>query len=193
MRIFVAGATGVIGIPLVRRLVEAGHVVAGMTRSPSKADLLHDLGAQPVICDVYDAEALTKAVEAFKPDVVVHELTDLPDDAARLPEFAAANGRIRREGTRNLLAAAKAAGATKFLAQSVAWEVPGDGGAAVKEHERAVLDAGGVVVRYGLFYGPATFYGDNKPQPPCVHVDEAARRTVDLLDAPSHIVEIVEG
>jgi nucleoside-diphosphate-sugar epimerase len=192
MRIFVAGATGVIGLPLTRFLIEAGHTVAGMTRTSSKAPLLSDVGAQPVVCDVYDAEALSKAVVAFAPDALIHELTDLPDDISKLREASANNARIRREGTPNLLAAAKAAGATRFIAQSVAWDLAGDGGAAKQELETAVLAAGGVVVRYGMFYGPGTYHEHDRPERPRVHVDEAARRTAALLDAPSGIVEIVE-
>ncbi len=145
MRIFLAGASGVIGVRLVPLLVADGHEVAGMTRSPGKAEGLRALGAEPVVCDVFDLDALSAAVRAFGPDVVLHELTDLPDDPGRISEMAAANNRIRREGTRNLLAAAKAAGAPRFVAQSIAWQIPGDGGAAVEEHERAVLGAGGVV------------------------------------------------
>jgi nucleoside-diphosphate-sugar epimerase len=192
MRIFVAGATGVIGLPLTRFLVEASHTVAGMTRTSSKTQLISDLGAQPVVCNVYDAEALTQAVVAFAPDAVIHELTDLPDDISQLRDAGARNARIRREGTPNLLAAAKAAGATRFIAQSVAWELAGDGGAAKQELETAVLGAGGVVVRYGMFYGPGTYHEHDKPERPRVHVDDAARRTAALLDAPSGIVEIVE-
>lgn len=192
MRIFLAGATGVIGLPLLRVLVEEGHTVAGMTRTSSKARLISDIGAQPVVCDVYDAEALSKAVADFAPDAVIHELTDLPDDISQLRDASANNARIRREGTRNLLAAATNAGATRFIAQSVAWELPGDGGAAKQDLETAVLDAGGVVVRYGMFYGPGTYHEHDKPERPRVHVDDAARRTAMLLDAPSGIVDIVD-
>jgi nucleoside-diphosphate-sugar epimerase len=163
-----------------------------MTRSPHKADKLRALGAEPVVCDVFDAPALEEAVVSFRPDAVLDELTDLPDDERSIPEFREANARIRREGTRNLLAAARAAGAGRFLAQSVAWPLPGDAGAAVEELERSVLAAGGVVLRYGQFYGPGTYYEHDPPPPPRAHVDEAARRTVEALDAPSGIVEIVE-
>ncbi|MGH8889419.1 MAG: NAD-dependent epimerase/dehydratase family protein [Acidothermaceae bacterium] len=192
MRVFVAGATGVIGRPLVRQLVAAGHDVAGMTRSASKVDVVRELGGEPVVCDVYDADALTRAVAAWRPDAIVHELTDLPDDAGRLGDFRDANARIRRIGTRNLIAAAQAAAVTRFVAQSVAWQLPGDGGAAVEEHEQAVLAVGGVVARYGMFYGPGTYHEDDRPDAPRVHVDDAARRTVPLLDAPSGIVVIAD-
>src|SRR5205814_1090120 len=108
------------------------------------------------------------------------------------PEFREANARIRREGTRNLLAAARAAGAEHFLAQSVAWPLPGDAGAAVEELERSVLEAGGVVLRYGQFYGLGTYYEQAPPPPPRVRVDEAARRTVEALGATSGVITIVE-
>ena len=192
MRIFLAGASGVIGVRLVPLLVAGGHEVAGMTRSPGKKNALRALGAEPVVCDVFDAEALREAVVGFGTEAVVHELTDLPDDPARIPEMATANSRIRREGTRNLLAAAEAAGASRIVAQSVAWQLPGDGGAAVEELERAVLSVGGVVIRYGQLYGPGTYFENEKPAAPRVHVDEAARRTVPALDAPSSVVIVTE-
>lgn len=193
MRIFLAGASGVIGVRLVPLLVSAGHVVAGMTRSPEKAGGLRAIGAIPVVCDVYDADALREAVVAFGPEAVVHQLTDLPDDEASIPEFEAANARIRREGTRNLLAAARACGASRIVAQSVAWDLGGDAGAAVLEHERAVLESSGVVLRYGQFYGPGTYFEDEEPPPPRIHVDEAARRTVPALDAPPGLLLVTQG
>lgn len=191
MRVFVTGATGVIGLPMVRFLVAAGHTVAGMTRTSAKAHLISDLGAQPVVCDVYDAVALREAVVEFAPDVVVNQLTDLPDDASEIPGTTDRNARMRREGNRNVLAAADAANAQRVVVQSVAWELPGDVGRATKELEQDTLAAGGVVVRYGQFYGPSTYH-EAPPDPPRIEVTEAARRTVDLLDAPSGIVEIVE-
>jgi uncharacterized protein YbjT (DUF2867 family) len=192
VRVFVAGATGVIGIRLVPLLVAAGHHVAGMTRSPEKVERVRAQGAEPIVCDVYDAAELSSAVVTFAPDAVVDQLTDLPDDAARIPALSAAGSRMRREGTRNLLAAAHAAGASRFLVQSVAWPLQGDPGASVEDLERAVLDAGGVVVRYGRFYGPGTYSEVEPPPPPRIHVDEAARRTVPLLDAASGIVVVAE-
>ncbi len=192
MRIFVAGASGVIGIRLLPLLVAAGHEVAGMTRSPGKLSELESLGAEPVLCDVYDSGALRAAVVGFAPVAVMHQLTDLPDDAAKIPELAVRNDRMLREGTRNLLDAAAAANADRFLAQSIAWELPGQRGVTYRKHERAVLDAGGVVIRYGQLYGPGTYYETEKPDPPRIHVDEAARRTVPVLEAPAGLVEVVE-
>lgn len=191
MRIFLAGASGVIGVRLVPLLVSAGHEVVGMTRSPEKADRLRELGADPVVCDVYDVDALGEAVVAARPELVLHQLTDLPDDLKRIPLFMRRNNRIRTEGTQNLVGAARAAGATRLVAQSIAFKAPG-AGRAVAKHERMVLDAGGVVLRYGMFYGPDTMTGDRRPPRPRIHIDEAARRTVELLDAPSGVVVVAE-
>ncbi|HKU59394.1 MAG TPA: NAD-dependent epimerase/dehydratase family protein [Gaiellaceae bacterium] len=192
MRIFLAGASGVIGSRLVPLLVAAGHDVAGMTRSSSLVKPLGDLGAEPLVCDVFDLAALTDAVVAFRPDAVVHELTDLPDSLNDLPEYSARNDRMRSEGTRNLVAAATAAGATHFLAQSIAW-TPSRGGEVVEAHEQMVLGIGGVVVRYGQLYGSGTFYESEVPPEPRLQVDDAARRTVPLLTAPSGIVTLVDA
>jgi uncharacterized protein YbjT (DUF2867 family) len=191
VRIFLAGATGALGTRLVPLLAAAGHQVTGMTRSPGKAEGLRRLGAEPVVADVYDAAALLDAVVAARPELVMHQLSDLPDAPSGAPAVAAANARMRREGTRNLLAAARAAGAARFLAQSLAWPLDGEAGAAVAELERSVLAVGGVVLRYGRFYGPGTWHA-HAPPPPRIHVDEAARRTVAALDAPSGVLTVVE-
>jgi uncharacterized protein YbjT (DUF2867 family) len=185
MRVFVAGATGVIGIRILPLLVAAGHNVAGMTRTFAKAETLRALGTQPVVCDVYDAAAVLDAVTTFVPDVVLNELTDLPDDVTQID--AAANARIRVEGHRNLLAAA---GTAKLVAQSVAWPLDGEGAAAIEELERSTLAAGGVVLRYGRFYGPGTYSESELPPAPRVQIDDAARRTVEALDARSGVIVI---
>jgi nucleoside-diphosphate-sugar epimerase len=192
MRIFVAGASGVIGVRLVPRLVAAGHEVAGMTRSPNKLAGLEALGAQPVLCDAYDADGLRNAVAEFAPDAVMHQMTDLPDDMAEIGEYGPRNDRIRIEGTRNLLDAGNAAAAERFYAQSIAWKLPPPRGQAMVEFEGMVLDAGGVIIRYGQLYGPGTYYEDEKPPPPRVQIDDAARRTMPILDVAPGIVEVVE-
>ena len=192
-RIFLAGATGVLGIRLVPLLVADGHTVAGMTRSPEKADSLRMLAAEPVVCDVFERRALEEAIVSFRPDVVIDELTDLPDDVSLVPRYVAANARMRREGSRNVLAAAQTARASRVLAQSVAWQLTGEGGAAITEHERSVLAAGGLVLRYGRLYGSGTYFEHEAPPSPRIHVDEAARRTAAALDAPSGVLMIVEG
>ena len=192
MRIFLAGATGVIGIRLLPLLIADGHTVAAMTRSPGKANHLRALGAEPVVCDVFDAAALTSAVTAFRPDAVVHQLTDLPDQASRLPEFAARNDRIRTEGTSNLIAAARAAGARHFLAQSIAWRPPGREHV-VDQHESQVLAARGVVVRYGQLYGPGTWYPGRVPSHPRIHVDAAVQATPPLILASPGVIVLAEA
>lgn len=192
MRVFLAGATGVIGVRLVPLLGEAGHVVAGLTRTPTKASVLADLGAEPMVGDVFDQDWLIAAVTAFRPDAVMHQLTDLPDDVAHVGDFVAANSRIRLEGTSNLLEAARQSGATRSFAQSVAWELPGDGGRAVEEMEARVLEAGGTVLRYGQFYGPGTYHPFSPPPPPRIQIDQAAQRTLAALESGPGIVEIVE-
>jgi nucleoside-diphosphate-sugar epimerase len=194
MRIFLAGASGVIGQRLVPMLVEAGHTVAGTTRSAEKAELVRGLGAEPVVIDVYDADALRAAVVDFAPDLVMYQLTDLPDDAAEIPERAAGNARIREEGTANLIAAAQAAGAGRFLAQSIAW-TPAAGNGSREDLEAQVLayEGVGVVLRYGQFYGPGTYYEAEPPDPPRIEIGAAACATVSALDAPTGTVEIVES
>ena len=154
--------------------------------------MLHELGAEPVVCDMYDADALSEEVTAFGPELMMHQLTDLPDTADQISDYRDRNNRMRTEGTRNLIAAMRAAGTERFIAQSIAWRPPA-GGEAVEEHERKVLDAGGVVLEYGTFYGPGTYGGERVPDPPRIHVEEAARRTLELLDAPSGVYVVAEG
>ena len=193
VRIFLAGASGVIGQRLIPRLVEAGHVVGGLTRSSSKTELLRHLGAEPILCDVFDREALVQAVRDFKPDVVLNELTDLPDDVAQISEFTGLNARIRTEGNGNLIEATRRSGSPKILAQSVAWQLPdGPDAHAVAELERSVLAEGGVVLRYGQFYGPGTYNEQKLPNEPRVQIDRAAERTVEALGAPTGIVVIID-
>lgn len=184
MRILVAGATGVIGRRLAALLVEAGHEVTGTTRSSKKAEDLRTLGVEPVVCDVLDHRALREAVVAVRPEVVVHELTDLPKaiNPRKMEEQLAANDRLRREGTRNLVEAALSAGARRMVAQSIAFVYAPRGGAvqaeegplyldapwpwrrtveAARELERLVTETNGiegVVLRYGNLYGPGTAY-----------------------------------
>ncbi len=184
MRIFVAGASGVIGRRLVPLLVAQGHSVVGMTRSDERAEQLGEMGAEPAVVDVFDAEALRRAVTAAQPDVVVHELTDLPQnlDPRRAKEAYARNDRIRREGTSNLVAAAVASGAKRIVAQSIAFVYRPEGDAvkdedapmwddapepftdsiaAVRQLEDMVVKADGIdglALRYGFFYGPGTAY-----------------------------------
>ena len=187
MRIFVAGATGALGRRLVPLLVRGGHQVTGMTRTAGKAAGLRAAGAEPVVADALDRDAVLRAVVAAHPEVVVHELTALAGmtDFRRLDEGFALTNRLRTEGTDHLLAAARAAGSRRFVAQSFAgWPFARVGGPVKTEDEpldpdppaqlRRTLDAirhleaavvgaegiEGVVLRYGGFYGPGTSAGE---------------------------------
>ncbi|MCV7300700.1 NAD(P)H-binding protein [Mycobacterium barrassiae] len=192
-RIYLAGATGVIGSRLVPLLVAAGHTVGAMTRTPDKAEWLSSLGAEPIICDVFDRAGLADALKSFSPDVVLHELTDLPDAFEDIPKAQLLNARIRVEGTRNLIDAMDGLSHARIVAQSIAWTTdPGPGADAVTYLEEAVLGVNGVVLRYGAFYGPGTYYEDELPSAPRVHIDTAAARTVEALGAPSGSLTVVD-
>lgn len=196
-RIFLAGGSGAIGRRLIPQLVDAGHQVAATTRQPAKAEGLRALGAEPVVVDVFDAGGLRTAVAAAKPEIVIHQLTDLPPglDPARMGEAIIGNARIRDKGTRNLVEAAKSAGARRLIAQSIAWvyapgpephaesdpldsDAEGSRGISVGgviALERQVLEASpmtGIVLRYGRLYGPGT--GTETAADPALHVDAAA-------------------
>jgi nucleoside-diphosphate-sugar epimerase len=187
MRIFVAGATGVLGRRLVPLLVEGGHQVTAMTRSPGKADGLRRAGAEPVVADALDRDAVVGAVAAARPEVVVHQLSDLAGMTSfrRFDRGFAATNRLRTEGTDHLVAAARAAGARRLVAQSFAgWPFARVGGPvkteddpldpdppaqvrntldAIRHLEAAVVGAEGlegVVLRFGGFYGPGTSVGE---------------------------------
>jgi nucleoside-diphosphate-sugar epimerase len=193
MRVFLAGASGVIGQRLIPLLVQAGHVVGGMTRSSGKTALLAQLGAEPILCDVFDRDAFIQAVRDFKPDVILNELTDLPDEMEKIGDHAKLNARIRTEGNHNVIEAARQSGSPKILAQTVAWQLPdGPDARAVAELERSVLAEGGVVLSYGQFYGPGTYNEQQIPAEPRVQIDRAAERTVELLGEPSGVVVITD-
>ena len=158
-----------------------------MTRSPDKIDVLQRLGAQAVCCDVFDHEALWRAVSDYGPDAVIHQLTDLPDDPKLIESGLAANARVREVGTANLVDAAVAAGVSRLVVQSIAWTINGSRPASVVELERITLDARGIVVRYGQWYGPGTYHQGDPPPEPRVHIDTAAHRTVAALDLTAGI------
>lgn len=204
MRVFLAGASGAVGRCLVPLLVAAGHEVTGMTRSPERAARLEQAGARGVVVDAYDRAGLIEAVRQARPDVVMHQLTDLTRDGGATPmeELMQRNSRVRIEGTRNLLAAARAAGARRFVAQSICFiYAPGsephlesdplDGGdnpsptvAAVMSLEATTLSdpsIEGLVLRYGRFYGPGTWNEAPSGRGP-VHVEAAAQAALLATD-----------
>lgn len=183
MKVFLAGATGAVGRPLCRQLLEAGHEVVGTTRSPGKAKSLEALGVGPAIVDALDAEGVLAAVAEAAPEVVISQLTDLPTDMNDAEDKLSDNDRARVEGTRNLLAAARDSGVRQVIAQSLAFAYHPDGGdgpadeedplfldapepfrsSAIKldRMEREVIgtdELTGTVLRYGFFYGPGTWF-----------------------------------
>lgn len=184
MKVFVAGASGAIGRPLVRQLVAAGHEVTGMTRREERAAQIREAGAAAVVCDAFDAAALETAIREAAPEVVVHALTSLPPriDYKGKGDPLGPTNRVRSEGTRNLVAAARAAGARRLVAESVAFlyapegewlkdeeaslfvgaPAPfGDAVDALADLERQVTGAEGIeglVLRYGWLYGPGTYF-----------------------------------
>jgi nucleoside-diphosphate-sugar epimerase len=190
MRVFVAGATGVIGRQLVPRLVAAGHEVHGMTRSESKQAMLSDLGAVPVVADALDPDQVAAAVGRAMPDVIVHQLTAIGAiDPRHFDRDFAWTNRLRTQGTDHLLSAGQAMGVRRFVAQSNgAFPYARTGGAvkgeddpldpmplrewrgmvaAIRHLEEAVLGANwteGIVLRYGAFYGPGTSLAPGEEQ-----------------------------
>jgi nucleoside-diphosphate-sugar epimerase len=187
MRILIAGASGAIGTQLVPQLAAAGHDVIAMTRSPAKTDALRALGARPVVADALDPDAVADVVAKAEPEVIVHQLTALKGNPGlrhlRNPDrFAAMTNRLRTEGTDHLLAAGRAVGIRRFIAQSIVaigtyartggpvkteddppdLDLPAKGRSgtdAVRYLENAVTGidwAEGLVLRYGAFYGPGT-------------------------------------
>jgi nucleoside-diphosphate-sugar epimerase len=177
MRVFVAGASGAIGTKLVPHLIDRRHTVIGTCRSPDKAEVLRELGAEPVVLDALDAGAVREAVAAAKPDAIVHQATALANArfGRNLDRTFAQTNRLRTEGTDNLLAAARAAGVPRFVAQSFAnYRYAREGArvkseddpldprplpntvetnAAMRHLDEAVTAAGGIALRYGGFYG----------------------------------------
>lgn len=229
MRVFLAGATGAVGRLAIPLLHAAGHHVTGTSRTAHGAAAIRAQGADAVQVDVYDAAALRRAVADARPDAVLHQLTDL--SAAD----GAANSRLRREGTRNLVDAAAAAGVDRIVVQSIAWTYPpGDTPAtesvplddtadeprartvaAVRALENTAAELPtAVVLRYGLLYGPGTWYAPGGPvadalagRPAAaflgaldaddavssfVHVADAARAAVAALDWPGGPVNITD-
>lgn len=217
-RVFVAGATGAIGRRLVALLVSAGFAVSGTTRRAAKADALRAAGAEPVLVDAFDARALTAAVAAARPAIVIHQLTDLPPglDPAGLPEALRRNTRLRREGTRNLVDAALGAAVRRLIAQSIAFAyAPGpaphgegdpldmaatglrgvtvQGVAALERLVTGTPGLEGVVLRYGRLYGPGTGAEHPAAEPPTVHIDAAAQAALLAIDrGPPGIYNIAE-
>lgn len=216
-RIFVAGASGVVGRRLCRLLVEDGWHVHGTTRSVDKAKGLRELGVTPAVVDVFDEAALRRAVADANPAIVIHQLTDLPPalDPAKMPDARLRNARIRDVGTRHLVAAAVASGVVRMVAQSIAFayapgplphseDAPLDMDSThesiaitargVASLEQQVLGARlvGIVLRYGKLYGPGTGF-ESPPKGGPVHVDAAAHAARLAVTRGAGIYNIAES
>ena len=233
MNVFVAGASGAIGRPLIAELVRRGHTVTGMTRSDAGARALADLGAAVARVSAFDATRLEEALRRSRAEVVIDELTALPKSPSEMAEAAPGDRKLRLEGGGNLQRAARACGVRRYVQQASGFFLrPGSGladesdGLAVDasprvaasartyaELEARVLNAGdmeGVALRYGFFYGPGTWYhpegaaadlvrrqevpiiGQGAAVWSWVHIDDAARATVEALTAPPGVYHIVD-
>jgi nucleoside-diphosphate-sugar epimerase len=234
MKIFVAGATGAVGLPLVRALCTLGHQVTGMTRAGRGVDRLRELGAQPSFADAFDRTAVRAAIEAASPDVVIDQLTWLPADPADIMKSLPNDTRLRRDGGGNLISAAAAVGVARYVIQSrgfyldapegqladetakLRYGAPGpvgDAARAMGECEEQILakpSLNGVVLRYGFFYGPGTWYRPdgayadqmrNRERPiigegnavwSFVHIDDAVAATVAALAAEPGVYNVVD-
>lgn len=229
MKVFVAGASGAIGLPLVRQLSAAGHEVYGSTRGGTGADLIRQAGGNPVVCDVFERDGFVEAVSAASPEVVINQLTSLPDRfEPKKKGYYDANDRIRSEGGDNVIEATAASGAGRLITQSVSFlyeltgpmvkteDEPLDSSGrldATIEHERKAIDDGrfeAVVLRYGLLYGPGTWYtkdghlgsevrrrrlpvvGDGCGYTSFLHVEDAASAAVAVLERGSGIFNVTD-
>ncbi|MCA1439924.1 NAD(P)-dependent oxidoreductase [Ensifer sp. IC4062] len=234
MKIFIAGATGAVGLPLVRALLTLGHQVTGMTRPGPGSDRLRELGAEASFADAFDPEAVHKAIEAAAPDVVIDQLTWLPANPADIIKAMPNDTRLHREGGANLLAAAEKLGVRRYIMQSrgfyleaptgeladesarLRYDAPGEIGESTRTigaYEDRVLASpslNGVVLRYGFFYGPGTWYrpegaiadqarkgesaiiGDGNGVWSFVHIDDAIAATVASLTAEPGVYNVVD-
>lgn len=234
MRIFVAGATGAVGLPLVRALCTLGHQVTGMTRAGPEVDRLRELGAIPSTADAFDPTAVRDAIATAAPDIVIDQLTWLPADPADLIKSMPNDTRLHREGGGNLLAAARELGVKRYILQSrgfyldapagrladetakLRYDAPGEIGESARTigaYEDAVLAStslGGVVLRYGFFYGPGAWYrpdgaiaeqvrkresaiiGEGNAVWSFVHIDDAIAATIAALNAAPGTYNVVD-
>jgi nucleoside-diphosphate-sugar epimerase len=207
-RVFLAGASGAIGASLVPQLVQAGYMVFGITRRKHKASWLRAWGAQPLVLDVFDRDAVVRAMAETRPEVVINQLTDLPKQLAGTlsTRDLEANAHLREQGSRNLIEAARTAGARRVIAQSLAWlYAPGqppyaedhpldleiEKADAMTVHGVVALETmtlkspplEGIVLRYGQLYGPGTWNTAQKGPVP-IHVDAAAFAALLAVDTP---------
>jgi nucleoside-diphosphate-sugar epimerase len=184
MRILVAGATGVLGRATLPHL--KGHDVLGLTRARGKLPLLRALGAEGVVCDVYDFGELIRLAEERRPHVVVNFVTDLSAGSSE------ANNRARREGGRNLVGAAEAGGSRRLILESVAFPLERSAAEALEQMEQTALESpiDVLILRFGRLWGPATFYQE-PPEPPAIHINDAGARAATLITSDPPGIHVI--
>jgi 2-alkyl-3-oxoalkanoate reductase len=232
MKIFVAGASGAIGKPLISRLVAEGHQVIGLTMSDAGAEQLRAQGAEAILANALEAGALEDAIRRSKPEIVIDQLTSLPKNPAEMPKRAAGDAKLRLEGGGNLLRAAQTCGVNRYIQQSSAFFLTADHGLADEQSPLAIHASPGVagsskmyaelerrltaapidsvILRYGFFYGPGTWYapdggyaeivrqhqypivGEGSAVWSWIHVDDAVEATVSALSLPVGVYDIVD-
>ena len=233
MDIFVAGATGAIGKPLIARLVAEGHEVTGLTQSAAGATRLREQGAEAIIANALDSQDLDDAIQSTSPEIVIDQLTSLPKNPADMPKAAAGDTRLRLDGGGNLLRAAQKHGVRRYIQQSSAFFLTADHGLADERSALAIHASPGVaasarmytelerrlnaataieavILRYGFFYGPGTWYApdggyaeivrqhhypiieDGSAVWSWIHVDDAAEATVAALSVIPGTFDIVD-
>jgi uncharacterized protein YbjT (DUF2867 family) len=174
MRILVAGASGVLGRSTLPHLDR--HEVIGLTRTGDKLQLLRDLGAEGIVCDVYDYPTLLRVAQRARPQIIVNFLTDVSAGSDE------ANNRVRSEGAAHLYQAAKSANAARLVVESVAFPLHGDASRVLEQLEQSTRRFPGqaVILRFGRFWGPETLH-QTPPQPPAVHIEKAGAEASTLI------------
>ncbi|WP_420236246.1 NAD-dependent epimerase/dehydratase family protein [Telmatobacter bradus] len=232
MKIFVAGASGAIGKPLISRLVAEGHQVTGLTTSEAGATTLRAQGAEAILANALDSESLDDAVRTSMAEAVIDQLTSLPKNPADMPKRATGDAKLRLEGGGNLLRSAQKFGVKRYIQQSSAFFLTADHGLADEQSPLAVHASPGVagsakmftelerrlttapidsvILRYGFFYGPGTWYasdggyaeiirqnrypiiGQGMAVWSWIHIGDAVEATVAALAFPSGVYNIVD-
>jgi nucleoside-diphosphate-sugar epimerase len=176
-RVLFAGATGALGRATLPHLED--HDVVGLTRTRDRLELLRALGAHGVVCDVYDYKELLRVAEETKPQIVINFLTDLSSGVGE------ANNRVRREGSANLVRAARSVEARRLIVESVSFCLDGSAGVALEEMERTALDSSleVLILRFARLWGPGTWHSE--PGRDAIHVEEAGAQAAKLLTSAS--------
>src|SRR5690625_11780 len=187
MEVLLVGATGVIGRALLPVLLDDGHRVTGTSRSAAGASRIDAVGGTGIVLDLYDESAVHRMLDQVRPEMLISQVTDLPDDPAQLADYRTANARLRREAVPHLVAAAAERGVAHILVQSVAWPLTGAGAQAVAIMEQATLDSGGTVLRYGELYVEGA-YDPVAPDGPAVAEEYEAAEPAAIVRSESGVI-----